>query len=362
MRILFVTRKFPPSVGGMEVFAEELSLALQQKCRDITLVKPAPPILGRPGPLALLRFFAKASLAIVFATRKTDVVLFGDALLTPLASLAKLRSRGNVATVVTAHGNDVYYARRRLVGSTFYKVMLQVFSRYADLLIANSMDTRSAAESLGFRHSVTISLGTRSVEEPLILKPRTPAILFAGRLMRCKGVSWFVSEVLPLIDPSVTLLVAGPAWDAEEMDAVTQCPRARYLGTLPRETLPKLRSECIACVMPNLPEHLSGQNEGFGLSALESAAAGVPVVASNLGGLSEAVIEGVTGFLITPLDADAFARRINTIAAWSDEHRSQFAADARQAIAQQFTWERVAEQYLSQFEQLMQGPRSPVHV
>lgn len=361
MRILFVTRKFPPSVGGMEVFAEELSLALQGKCRDVTLLKPVPPILGRPGPLALLRFFARASFAILSGVRKTDVVLFGDALLTPLAWLAKLRSSGNVATVVTAHGNDVYYAQRRGIGSTFYKMVLKVFSRYADLLVANSSDTRSVAESLGFRHSITISLATRPIAEALIPQPRTKSILFAGRLMRCKGISWFVSEVMPLIDPCVTLLVAGPTWDMEELDAVMQCPRARYLGTLSRESLPTLRGECIACIMPNLPAHLSGQNEGFGLSALESAAAGVPVVASNLGGLAEAVIEDVTGFLVAPLDADAFARRVNAIAEWTGERRSQFAAGARRAIAQQFTWERVAGDYLSQFEQLLQE-RSSIHV
>lgn len=360
MRILFVTRKFPPSVGGMEVFAEELSLALQQKCPDVVLLKPVPPILGRPGPLALLRFFAKASFAILSQARKMDVVLCGDTLLTPLAWLAKLRSKGNVATVVTAHGNDVYYAHQRRIGSAFYKAMLKVFSRYADLLVANSADTRGAAESLGFRHSVTVSLATRTTAEVLTPHPRTKSILFAGRLMRCKGVSWFVTEVLPLVDSGVTLLVAGPEWDREELDAVMQCPRARYLGTLPRESLPKLRGECIACVMPNLPAHLSGQNEGFGLSALESAAAGIPVVASNLGGLAEAVIEGVTGFLIPPLDAHSFAQRVNAIVEWTDERRSQFAAGARLAIAQQFTWERVAADYLSQFEQLLQR-RSPVH-
>lgn len=360
MRILFMTRKFPPSVGGMEVFAEELSLALQERCRDFTLFKPTPPIMGRPGPLALLRFFTKASFAILSRAQETDVMLFGDALLTPLAWLAKLRSSGKVATVVTAHGNDVYYAQRRRISSACYKMVLKVFSRYADLLVANSSDTRSAAESLGFRHGFTIALATRLVAEPLVPQPRTKSILFAGRLMRCKGVSWFVSEVLPLVDPSVTLLVAGPTWDAEELDAVMQCPRARYLGTLPREALSKLRGECIACIMPNLPAQAGGQNEGFGLSALESAAAGVPVVASNLGGLAEAVIEDVTGFLVVPLDAGAFARRLNEIAGWTDERRSKFAAGARQAIAERFTWQRVATDYLLQFEKLLQG-RSTVH-
>ena len=357
MRILFVTRKFPPSVGGMEVFAEELSLALQAKCRDVTVFKPVPAILGRPGPLVLLRFFLKATVTVLSHARKTDIVLLGDGVLTPLAWVAKLGSFGKVATVVTAHGNDMYYARRRKVSAAIYRATLRIFSRYADLLIANSSDTQRVATSVGFQHSITIHLATRPADEALLLEPQSKSILFAGRLMRCKGMSWFVRTVMPLVDPSVTLLVAGPTWDPEELEAVAQCQRARYLGTVPRESLPKLRGECIACIMPNLPAELSGQNEGFGLSALESAAVGVPVVASNLGGLAEAVVEGVTGFLVNAMDANGFAERINEIAGWNTARRRHFALTARQTITERFTWERVAIDYLNEFGRLVSPER-----
>ena len=180
--------------------------------------------------------------------------------------------------------------------------------------------------------------------------------------MPCKGMSWFVREVMPLVDPNVTLLVAGPPWDCEEMNAVAQCSRARYLGVLSRESLAELRSECIACIMPNLPAHLSGQNEGFGLSALESAAVGVPVIASNLGGLAEAVVNGVTGFLVEPMDAEGFAARINEVATWHPLRRQQFAQGARQTIAERFTWDRVADDYFKEFERLTARKQSDASV
>src|SRR5690242_2908897 len=112
MRILFVTRKFPPSVGGMELYSEELFHALVRKGADVTLFRPTPPIIGRPSPASLLVFFVKASVSIFRNARSAEVILFGDALLTPLAGVAKLCSRGRSATVVAAHGNDVYYAQR----------------------------------------------------------------------------------------------------------------------------------------------------------------------------------------------------------------------------------------------------------
>lgn len=355
MRILFVTRKFPPSVGGMEVFAQELAHALAVRGTGITVFKPDPPIIGRPGLPALLRFFLAAARAIYRAAPHSDVLLLGDGVLTPLAWIARLRAHARPVTVVAVHGNDVYFALRRTLTGCIYRLTLKHFARCTDLLVANSSDTRRIAGTLGFRRCVTIHLATRIGDDVLVADPPSKSVLFAGRLMRSKGIGWFVHNVMPLVDAAVTLWVAGPAWDAEEMEAVTRCPRARYLGTIQRGALPKLRGECIACVMPSLPAELSGQNEGFGLSALESAAAGVPVVASDLGGLAEAVVDGETGFLVPPLDAAAFAGRINAIARWTGEERGRFARRARCVIAQRFTWERVANDYCAQFEERLRA-------
>jgi glycosyltransferase involved in cell wall biosynthesis len=161
-----------------------------------------------------------------------------------------------------------------------------------------------------------------------------------------------VNEVLPKLAPDIRLIVAGPKWHDSELDAVLSTHRASYLGAVTRAELDELRKHVIATVMPNLPASISGQNEGFGLAALESAAVGIPVVASRLGGLSEAVVEGITGFLVEPTNADVFAEKINEIAKWSPDDRMNFAARATQEIKQRFTWDRVAQDYLSCFEKL----------
>jgi len=85
---------------------------------------------------------------------------------------------------------------------------------------------------------------------------------------------------------------------------------------------------------------------------------GTPVVASNLGGLAEAVVDGITGFLVEPLDASGFATRINAISKWNEHERQEFTTRARQTVAERFTWDRVAEDYLAEFERLTPG-RAP---
>ena len=174
-----------------------------------------------------------------------------------------------------------------------------------------------------------------------------PAVLFAGRLIAYKGLSWFVKHVLPLVDPAISLLVAGPVWDKDELDTVMREPRAKYVGTLGQTELNELRSKVLACVMPNLPPEVSLQNEGFGLSALESPAVGTPVVATTCGGLTEAVVDGTTGFLVAPLDAEGFAAKLNVIYSWTAQERLAFSNKAREEIRTYFNWDRVAADYVS---------------
>lgn len=360
MRILFVTRKFAPSVGGMETWAEELYQALERTDCDIQLVKPNPSIIGKPGALRLLRFFVQASLAIARGSRRFDVILLGDAALTPLVWIGWLFSLGRISTVVAVHGNDVYFAHRHGMRPAIYQAFLRGSARHVALAIANSKDTENAASVLGFQNISRIPLATHLPAPSEPHPPRKKAILFAGRLIHYKGLAWFIADVLPKVSMNIELLVAGPAWDPGEMRAVEGCRRATYLGSLSHEALADLRTRVLACVMPNLPPRLTSQNEGFGLSALESAAAGTPVVAARLGGLLDAVVDGVTGFLVEPMDAEDFAAHIHKITAWDFAQREQFAHTARQIIAERFTWDRVVRDYLREFRRIrLLSPAAP---
>jgi len=350
MNILFVTRKYPPSTGGMEVFSAELYAALTRaRADDIQLYVPTPPIIGRPSIWQLARFAWGAARAIARPKKRFDAIILGDCLLIPLSLWARLIHGQTIKIIGTAHGNDIFFAGNTSISSRVYAFALRLFSRHLDLLIANSNTTAEAAKPYGFRRIEKVSLATSPQTIASCLTPR-PTLLFAGRLIAVKGLSWFIENVLPGIDPQISLLVAGPAWDSEEMKALNSCDRAHYLGILDKSELALLRSTVIACIMPNLPPEISRQNEGFGLSALESPAVGTPVIATRCGGLAEAVVDGVTGFLIDPMDSSGFAARVHKIFSWSREDRETFAINARNEIAEHFNWDRVASDYLRLIE------------
>ncbi|HET7569601.1 MAG TPA: glycosyltransferase family 4 protein [Gammaproteobacteria bacterium] len=345
MHLLFVTRKFPPSTGGMEVFSKELYDALSRMDSQTRIYVPSPPIIGRPTMIQLLRFFLGAAVHIIRSRRKIDVLLLGDVLLLPLALISKLFCRHEMKLVGTAHGNDIFFSQGKGLRSRLYRLAIRRLARLPDLLIANSHYTARAASNLGFRNIAVIPLATKKIDLAQSSVPR-PVILFAGRLIRYKGLSWFIKEVLPLVSPGLSIEVAGPPWDESEMNAVEQCERVTYLGVVDPGSLAELRASVTACVMPNLPPDEKIQGEGFGLSALEAPAVGVPTVVSRCGGLAEAVVEGVTGFLVEPLDAAAFAARINEIYLWPQAKRQKFSANAKKTVAEVFTWERVGRDYM----------------
>lgn len=346
MRLLFVTRKFPPSTGGMEVFSKQLYDALRRLDPQTQAFVPASPIIGRPSLIQLLKFYLGAAIQIVRDRRRIDVLLLGDTLLLPLALVARLFCRHEVTVVGTAHGNDVFFAEGTASNSKVYRFVIARFANMVNLLVANSQYTAQAASTLGFENVAVVPLATTIQNVSRFDAPR-PVILFAGRLIRYKGLSWFIREVLPLVNVRLSLQVAGPPWDETEMNAVKQCVRVKYLGVLDPVELAALRASVTVCIMPNLPADATTQGEGFGLSALEAPAVGVPIIVTSCGGLQEAVVEDVTGFLVEPLAAKAFAAKINEIYSWTEERRRKYSDNARKMISERFTWERVGRDYLN---------------
>jgi glycosyltransferase involved in cell wall biosynthesis len=96
---------------------------------------------------------------------------------------------------------------------------------------------------------------------------------------------------------------------------------------------------------------LSSRAEGFPRSILEALRAGLPVVASRVGGVAEAVVDGENGLLVPPWQTQPLAAALDRLAG-DPEMRRRLGARARRSFEERFRFERMAAELLSIYQEL----------
>jgi glycosyltransferase involved in cell wall biosynthesis len=182
-----------------------------------------------------------------------------------------------------------------------------------------------------------------------------PVLITVGRLVKRKGVAWFIEEVLPELAskyPSLTYLVVG---DGEERPAIEAAiektnlrQHVRLLGQVSDELKEAAYTRANVFVMPNIT--VPGDMEGFGLVLLEASVRGLPVVASDTEGIKDAVSDGKNGVLVPPRAAAAFRREIGQFLRDSD-YAKKFGAQSRKFTLATYRWDKLADRYIEQYKQ-----------
>jgi alpha-maltose-1-phosphate synthase len=192
--------------------------------------------------------------------------------------------------------------------------------------------------------------------------PGRPYVLFVGRITRQKGVGHLLAAAHAL-DPDVQLVLCASSPDTEQIgvetaDAVAAL-RAHRSGVrwveqmLPREDLVQLLTHAAVFVCPSVYEPL-------GIVNLEAMACGTAVVASDVGGIPEVVVDQVTGLLAHYDEADPrgfeadLARLVGELV--SDPARAEAMGLAgRRRAEQEFSWARIAEQTVGVYTAALAG-------
>jgi glycosyltransferase involved in cell wall biosynthesis len=200
--------------------------------------------------------------------------------------------------------------------------------------------------------------------DPELFKPDTAlareGVLFVGRLTPHKGVDHLI-EALPGDAP---LRIAGSAGhDAQlpERDyprllrRLAHDKNVKFLGPVSDADLPLLYRHAAVFVLPSVELTRYGRvvtpSELLGLAAIEAMASGTPVICSRVGGLSEVVEDGITGFLVAPGDTSQLSERISQLLG-DHELAQRMGRRAREVALERFTWRACAERCLAAYESL----------
>jgi len=274
------------------------------------------------------------------STRKFDVIHvhwpFPHGL---MGQVARLFS--GAPLVVMSHGAEFSLARRKKWVTPFLRQSL----RAADLLIANSSDTASMVTACSDRKCNVLPYGTtvRPANAPSPNNP-VPRVLFTGRLIERKGLEYLLRAVPMILEThKAAFIITGNGDQREKLEKIHQelnlGDSVKFLGFVTNEQLADEYAKCDIWVNPAIVDSW-GDAEGLGVGAIEAYTYFKPVVAGRVGGIPDAVVDGVTGYLVPERDSKALADAIVDLLA-CPEKREQFGRAGFEFAQQTFSWNRI---------------------
>ena len=375
--------RFDP-IGGMQNHTAALTRCLDEQGVTQTVVTSR--LAGPRGVMALGRsarvhrtglrvsrarqLWALAALRAVLTARSVDVVHAhqGEDLATlPLAGLAARRHR--CPLVVTVHcsvghtlaGGSPRVRLLRALGGWIERSIL----RRADAVVVLTERTAAALRGdgvpaarlavipSGFDPALFGSLLFDRDGSDVLRGVARPRIGYVGRLAPQKRPDVLVQAFGRMRQPA-SLVVVGDGPDAERVRGLAAASpaadRITLAGFVEHSAVPAVLGSLDVLVLPSAYEEM-------GSVLVEAMVAGLPVVASDVGGIPEVVEDGRTGLLVPPLDVDALAAALDRLTA-DPALRAALSAGAR-ARARHYAWPRLAARVAEVYGRII-GLRTPL--
>lgn len=389
MKILLFSSTKYPHIGGQSVHMEKLGNAFCKLHHEVQYLSPSniPPLaltalrksasLTRRlfGPwlwviyyLYGLRFLLRMLVRSRNRRVRTDIIHAQDPLALTSASMG--RGEGPPRVFLTVHGYFTYesVSGRASEGSFMWSFLRKLESkayRSAELIFTVDENIKKHIESFGVEsRRVLLMRNFVDVDEFSPARSRRESrrecgfefdefvILCPRRLVKKCGViyaAWAAKELRNLMEDNFVLVFAGEGNERQRIERYARENELEekivFLGNIPHVRMPALIRAADVVLIPSITVGI--EREATSISALEAMASGIPVVASNIGGLSELIRDGETGYLVPERDAKAIAEALLRIALTD---QSAMTRKAREEVVTKHSHIRRAEEFLGIYE------------
>jgi glycosyltransferase involved in cell wall biosynthesis len=271
-----------------------------------------PTLRAEPWRLVEAPFLVAALFLVAWReVRRQGAVVVNPHWIVPAGLVAlAIRLVTRVPYVVTVHGADAYTLRGRLAA----RLKRLVLGRAAAVLpvsadIARTLDLDPRAPIL------RMGVDTKAIRDVVGERAPEPGLVVCiGRLADKKGVDVLVDAIARVPGAKAEVIGDGPDRQALEDRArrLGLADRVRFSGRQPKGDVLRALGRAEAVAIPS-KVGAGGDMEGTPVVLCEAMAAGAPVVASDLGGLGECVVDGKTGLLVPPGDVGALAAALRKV-------------------------------------------------
>jgi glycogen synthase len=373
--------RFDP-IGGMQDHTAALTRRLARRGVSQVVLTTRPPTapwraglgagatvvrVGLPVRRARQLWALPAAVLGPLLARRADLVhahLGEDIAVLPLAFLAARRRR--LPVVVTVHASPAHTVRARDLRTALVVALGGPTERWAERRAAATivLTERLAARVAPAAGRERVRVMRRGVDrsafanpgpDPFPALPGRPRVVFLGRLARSKGVDTLMAAAARLRTSGAQIVLVGDGPARRDVEAARRRlgldGRVHVTGFVPHHRTPAVLASADLLVLPSVYEEL-------GTVLVEALQAGVPAVATNVGGIPEVVEHGRTGLLVEPGDPAALAEAIDAVLG-APELAARMAAAARER-APEYDWERVADEVRALYDEVAaRAPAAP---
>jgi glycosyltransferase involved in cell wall biosynthesis len=275
-----------------------------------------------------------------------------------------------IPLVLNFHGAELLLIRKK----KWVKPLLKFAIGQAQAVFANSSFTAGKIKALRnvdvewSPYGTTLESGTAATGDTSIptITPHPVdgkfKILFVGRHIERKGICYLIEAAKHLPRDQFEIRIVGVGDLTDKLKA--QAAEARgnngaafepaeiiFTGKLSPEALANEYRTANVFTLPAIVDS-KGDTEGLGVVLIEAMELGLPVVASNVGGIPDVVVDGVSGILVPEKDPEALAGAYRRLAA-EPELVKQLLAGAQKRIAECFSWDKIVERQIDSYKKII---------
>lgn len=355
MRVLIFSLSYYPLVGGAEVAVKEITDRLPELEFDMVTLRfvRSNPKFERVGNINVYRlgggfgYLSKILFvpqAAFFALRhKYDAFWAIMTNMTFPIAIARMFGDRTPYVLTLQDGDPFEYVFKRFRIRVFKPLLVYGF-RHAAKVQTISTFLAEWATRMGYTGLPCVIPNGVDVErfsnpKPRILNPDNVTLIHTGRLVE-KNAIGDVIEALKVLPPSIKFKVVGTGKLEGELKEKARKlgvgNRVEFVGPVPYTLLPKYLHQADIFVRPSL-------SEGMGNSFIEAMAAGIPVIGTSVGGITDFLKDGETGLFVEPKNPRLIAFQVQKLI--SDRVlRDKITIAAKRMVLEKYDWDLIARE------------------